>query len=177
MLIGIGKDTKKLTELTGLDKTYIATIDFSKKSDTRDVDFWEYFEELKLEDLKVPEQSQIQTVLQKLIPEAELPLTPFSAKKMGGKKLYEEARKGNLIQSTRMMRTQDFEIINYEFPVLKVKISVGSGTYIRSIAHRLGEQLGLGGILVGLRRTKVGEFEMSIEEQSKSRDELRVKEI
>jgi len=53
MLIATGKDTKKLNALIGLDKIYETTIDFSKKSDTRDLEYREYFEELKKEDLKI----------------------------------------------------------------------------------------------------------------------------
>lgn len=89
-----------------------------------------------------------------------LPLTPFSAKKIDGKKLYEHARQGNLIQQERLMKVNSFKIIEYAFPILKVELDVGSGTYIRSIAHRLGKQYGLGGILTALRRTSIGEYSL-----------------
>ena len=49
LIIALGKDTKKLKHFVGLDKIYLATIDFSKKSDTWDLDFWKEFEELKLQ--------------------------------------------------------------------------------------------------------------------------------
>lgn len=48
LIVAIGKDTKKLKEFVGLDKTYLAMIDFSKKSDTWDLEYWKYYEELKL---------------------------------------------------------------------------------------------------------------------------------
>jgi tRNA pseudouridine55 synthase len=55
------------------------------------------------------------------------------------------------------MRIQKYEILSYDFPILQIKLDVGSGTYIRSIAYRLGKELGIGGTLIQLRRTKIGD--------------------
>ena len=93
LLIGVGKDTKKLTELTGLDKTYITTIDFSKDTDTWDMDFWEVYTEYEVsfdrlrvlidgKEISAPTREELEERLKSLIPSAELPLTNFSAKKM-----------------------------------------------------------------------------------------------
>lgn len=188
MLIWIGKDTKKLTELTWKDKSYIATIDFSKDSDTWDIDYREYLEEIIIhwdnwrikktwENITVPTLEAIETYLVKLIPEKELPLTPFSAKKIAGKKLYEEARKWNIISTNRIMSTQAFEIVSYEFPILTVKLTVWSGTYIRSIAHWLGGEFGMGGILIGLRRTSIDKRSVWDVCKSSDRDNLVYEEI
>lgn len=58
------------------------------------------------------------------------------------------------------MKVQKYEILKYEFPILQIKIDVGSGTYIRSIAYRLGQQLGMGGTLIQLRRTRIGDWDI-----------------
>ena len=185
MIIAIGKDTKKIKHYVGLDKTYLATIDFSKKSDTWDTDYWEYYEELAIEDWKMkieghcekwsmndvaiswktsytyidpPTQKEIEQKFDSIIGYHPLPLTPFSAKKRKGKKLYEYAREWNPVLIDIDMQLISYEIISYNFPVLQVRLQVGSGTYIRSIAHWLGEQLGVGGILTALHREKVGEW-------------------
>ena len=174
MLIGVGPDTKKLTELTWLDKSYTATIDFSKDSDTRDLQYRDWIKNEKLtiknwkvvwiiknnKEIEAPTLQQIEEKLDLLVPEYSLPLTPFSAKKKDGKKLYELAREWNLIQENRNMKTNSYKIIEYKFPELKLQLDVWSGTYIRSIAHWLWSQFGLWGILTSLRRISVWKYEL-----------------
>ncbi|MDD4714286.1 MAG: tRNA pseudouridine(55) synthase [Candidatus Absconditabacteria bacterium] len=169
MILGIGKGTKKLTSLIGLDKEYETTIDFAKMSDTRDLQYWDYYEEYPLVENKkgiiinsqeriAPPLETIEALLQQLIPESLLPLPAFSAKKKEGKRLYELARKGKGIEEERVMRVMEYNVLNYNFPILSLRLKVGSGSYIRSISYRLGQQLSLGGILIQLRRTSVGEW-------------------
>ncbi|MEI6774940.1 MAG: hypothetical protein WCL18_09575 [bacterium] len=107
--------------------------------------------------VEAPTLAEIQKKLDKLIPEYELPLPAFSAKKIAGKKSYDDARDGNIREVNKVMKVQKYEILMYEFPLLQIKIDVGSGTYIRSIAYRLGQQFGMGGTLIQLRRTRIGE--------------------
>jgi len=174
LLIGIDKWTKELFRLQWLDKSYEATIDFSQTSDTRDVDFWEIHGQYTVEKNKewilwiikdsefiaAPEQAFLEKNLESIIPEANLPLTPFSAKKKDGKKLYELARAGKILDEYRIMKTDGYHIEEYNFPVLKIRLDVWSGTYIRSIAHRLGKQAQMWGILTQLRRTRIGKISL-----------------
>ena len=155
MLIAIGRDTKKLSQFVWLNKSYIATIDFSKKSDTRDMDYRACFEQLELDALTAPSLESITTLLDTKLGTSQRPLTPFSAKKVRWKKLYEYARAGEPIYIDIDMELLSYEIISYEFPTLQVRISVWSGTYIRSIAHWIWEQLGMGGILTALHRESI----------------------
>ncbi len=159
MLVWTWEDTKKLNDLIWLDKTYETIIDFSKKSDTWDMWYREYFEEINVEWKEIPLED-IKSKLDLLIPEYELPLTPFSAKKKDWKKLYDLARKWEQVAENRLMKTYEYEILDYSFPELKLKLDVGSWTYIRSIWHWLGEQFRLGWILTMLRRIRVGEYEL-----------------
>lgn len=168
MILWIWKDTKKLNELIGLDKKYEAVIDFSKKSDTRDMGWREYYEELSVDCHSSPSNDEVVNKLKSLIPSYELLLPNFSAKKIEGKRLYAMARKGKEIKEIKkLMKVNDFEILDYDFPVLKVRLDVGSGTYIRSIAHWLGEEFWVGGILTDLRRISVGKRELNEIEKSK----------
>lgn len=166
MILGIWKGTKKLNELIGLDKSYTAQIDFSKRSDTWDLGYWDYFEQLDTEKLKNPKLSDIESKLSQLIPSFELPLPAFSAKQKDGKRFYELARKWKIMEEKRLMKIDGFAVLNYDFPILKVQLDVGSWTYIRSIAYRLWWEFGIGWILTGLRRTRIGErdFEESWED-------------
>lgn len=87
--------------------------------------------------VEAPTLGEIQKKLDKLIPEYELPLPAFSAKKRAGKRSYHDARAGNIIEENKLMKSNGYEILKYEFPILQLKLDVGSGTYIRSIAYRL----------------------------------------
>ncbi len=174
MILALDKDTKKLTEYIWLDKSYIATIDFSKITDTRDMEIREKITnyQLAMKDWKIigiemegwtlgaPTLWEIKRKLDTLIPSHELPLPAFSAKKIAGKRSYDEARAGIIREENKIMKTNSYEIISYDFPLLQVKIDVGSGTYIRSIAYWLGQQFGIGGTLIQLRRTSIGERDM-----------------
>lgn len=111
--------------------------------------------------VEAPSLGEIKKKLDKLIPEYLLPLPAFSAKKRAGKKSYDEARAGNIIEENKVMKVQKYEILKYEFPILQIKVDVGSGTYIRSIAYRLGQQLGMGGTLIQLRRMSIGDRDIA----------------
>jgi len=69
------------------------------------------------------------------------------------------------------MKIQSFEILDYSFPELRLRLAVGSGTYIRSIGYRLGQESGLGGILTSLRRISLGEWHL--EESLSHRSSIR----
>ena len=160
MIVATWKDTKKLTELTWLDKSYIATIDFSQKSDTRDIDYDVYYEKL---DIEFFELEKLKNILDSYIPAANLQVPSYSAKKVKWKKLYDEARAWNHIEMFRDMKIYWYEILDYSFPVLKIKLDVWSWTYIRSIAYDIWKKLQVGGILTSLRRTKIWDFDIEKE--------------
>ncbi len=172
LLIWTDKDTKKLHKLTWLDKSYITTIDFSKISDTRDMDYREYFEKYNIiplwrgtqgvqihnKQIPAPTLKEIKSKLDSIIPYWELPLTPFSAKKRNGKKMYELAREWKQIIENKTMKTHWYKILDYQFPSIKLELNVWSWTYIRSIWYRLWKELWLGWILTELRRTQIWEY-------------------
>lgn len=174
MILALDKDTKNLTTIIWQDKSYVATIDFSKTTDTRDMEVWKEITsyELRITNWKIkgiemengtveaPTLPEITRKLDKLIPEYLLPLPAFSAKKREGKRSYESARKGNIIEENKLMKTHNYEILRYEFPLLQIKVTVGKWTYIRSIAYRLGQQLGIGGTLIQLRRMSIGDWDI-----------------
>ncbi len=172
LLIGVWSWTKRLHSLTWQDKCYETTIDFSKDSDTRDMDFWKEFTEYELSDdqksllinqkeVKAPTSQMIQQKLASIIPSALLPLTPFSAKKVDGKKLYEYAREGNPIIMDCEMVVHEAKIIAYQFPNITLHLNVGKWTYIRSIGHWLWKQFWLGGTLSMLRRTSIASYHLN----------------
>ena len=159
MLIWTWNDTKRLNDLIWLDKSYETIIDFSKKSDTRDMWYRDYYEEINVKWKEIP-LDEIKSKLDSIVPEYELPLTPFSAKKKDWKKLYDLARKWEQIVENRLMKTSGYEVLDYDFPELRLRLDVWSWTYIRSIWHWLGEQFWLGWILTMLRRIRVWDYKL-----------------
>ncbi len=161
-------DTKKLHHLTNHDKSYTATIDFSIITDTRDMDYRKEYRILPSLTGEGPGVRYIKEYLNSIIGTHDLPLTPFSAKKINGRKLYEYAREWKPIFLTVPMTIHGYEILDYQFPHLTLRLDVGSGTYIRSIAHRLGSQFNIWGTLTMLRRTSIAEYHIEQIEQNKN---------
>ena len=83
----------------------------------------------------------------------------FSALKVAGRRAYDLARRGGeVVLEPRPVKVYGIELLGYEWPVLRLRIDCGRGTYIRAIARDLGEKLDVGGHLAELRRTRVGPF-------------------
>lgn len=83
----------------------------------------------------------------------------YSAIKQGGRKLYELARAGKTVERpARRVRIESLQVAAFSPPIATLDVTCGSGTYIRSLAHDIGERLGVGAHLAGLRRTQSGDF-------------------
>ena len=151
----IGKATR-LIEYLEDDKEYLATVQFGKNTDTYDLDG----EVVTIFDKKVS-ANEIQEAL-KLF-EGEISQMPpiYSAIKVNGKKLYDYARAGEIVEIKprtvfiSKIELKEFDKVNQ---VAKVLVACSKGTYIRSIAYDLGKNLGCGAYLSALERTKAGRF-------------------
>ncbi len=155
MLLLIGKKaTKKTLQFIHFDKDYEATIFLGKSTETYDNEG-----EITSTSSKIPSLEEIQAVLETSFQGEILQVPPmYSAKKVQGKKLYELARKKislSLPPSTVKVKTT---LVEYNYPYLKLFITCSKGTYIRSIAHDLGELLGSKGYLFHLIRTRIGPY-------------------
>lgn len=154
MVILIGKDyTTKAKQFLNLDKEYIATLHLGKVSETFD-------DESEIQEFStiIPKKSDIDRAL--LDFNGVIFQTPpmYSAKKINGQKLYHLARKGITIKRDPIEVELCTSIISYEYPLLKLKISCSKGTYIRTLAHDLGQKLLCGAYLLDLMRTRLGKF-------------------
>jgi len=155
LIVGIGPGTKKLSSLIGLPKEYIAEIELGIKTDTADRDG------NVIETKPVPNltDSEIRKVLQNLEGEILLPVPAYSAVKQGGERLYARARKGESVTPPqRTMEVREAEFMTYKDNLLTARFQVGSGTYIRSLAERIGEDLQTLGTIKNLRRTSIGSY-------------------
>jgi tRNA pseudouridine55 synthase len=104
---------------------------------------------------------------------------PYSAKKVGGRKFYEMARQGEAVPAApKTVTVTRFELRPSSDRDLEFTLSCASGTYVRSIAHELGERLGFGAHLSELRRTRIGDFDrvdaIPLETFESAEEEVRV---
>lgn len=83
----------------------------------------------------------------------------YSAKKIKGKKLYELARKGITVKrEPKQVSIKELKVLDAALPYVNFYVRCSKGTYIRQLAHDIGEKIGCGAHLVSLRRTKIGPF-------------------
>lgn len=155
--ICIGKATR-LIEYLNDDKAYIGTVQLGKSTTTYDLEG----ETVDVSD-KTPDLEEIENELNNFRGDIEQLPPIYSAIKVNGKKLYEYARKGEEVEiKPRSVNISDLKILNYdkENRILELYIKCSKGTYIRSIAHDLGKNLGCFGHLIKLVRVKAGDFEV-----------------
>ncbi|MEK9166818.1 MAG: tRNA pseudouridine(55) synthase TruB [Patescibacteria group bacterium] len=156
LVLAVGRDaTKQISQFMKLDKEYEATMELGKVSDTYDT-------EGKVESLPIGDfgPEEIVRVMESFCGESLQMPPAFSAKKIGGKKAYELARAGLPVELKPVMVKMRLWDISIEMPIVKFKVEVSSGTYIRSLVHDIGQKLGCGAVLTALRRTRVGDFKL-----------------
>ena len=156
--ICIGKATR-LIEYLDDNKAYIGTLQLGKSTTTYDTEG----EVVNISDKKVTLQ-EIEKVLPKFQGEIEQLPPIYSAIKVNGKKLYEYARNGEDVEiKPRGVNIYKLEVVNFDKKnqTLELHIECSKGTYIRSIAHDIGEDLGCFGHLIKLVRIKAGQFEVN----------------
>ncbi len=154
MVMLIGRPyTKRSNEFLSSDKEYRATLQLGTATDTYDLEGQITFRS----DL-VPTLAQIELAIASF--QGEILQTPpmYSAKKVEGKKLYDLARKGITIERQPVPVKVAIRLISYNYPMVVIEVSCSKGTYIRSLAHDIGQTLGCGAHLFELARTRSGTF-------------------
>jgi len=157
LVILLGKEfTKQAEKYSKLDKTYEFEIKLGEVSTTDD----EEGDKTEVSDLK-PTKAEIIKALSNY--EGEIKQTPpvYSAIKIDGQRAYKRARNGEEVEMpTRKVNIKSIELLDYKYPFASIKADVSSGTYIRSLARSIGEDLKTGAYCTKIVRTKVGEFSL-----------------
>jgi tRNA pseudouridine55 synthase len=152
--ICVGKAfTKKMPTLMKKDKEYIVTLSFGSRSTT-------YDSEGDLEPVsdRKPTIQEVEETLSSFIGKQMQTPPTYSALKVNGKRAYELARQGKGVSiKQRPVNIYYIDDLKYTYPTATFRVSVSSGTYIRSLVHDIGERLSVGAIVTELRRTKIGE--------------------
>jgi tRNA pseudouridine55 synthase len=158
LIILLGRGTKLSEKLMSSDKVYEGTVKFGEETDSYDAD-GELVASLPvmpmtLEELNEAADSFVGDIMQ------EPPMV--SAVKQGGIPLYKLARKGIEVErKPRLIHVYTYRFTKYEEPIGWFKVACTKGTYVRSLAHDLGQKLGCGAHLETLRRTTSGRFEVA----------------
>jgi len=158
LIICTGKYTKQINTYMGMPKTYTGSITLGATTPTYDL-------ESEPQDFKPYEHITETALLQAAAAlTGDIMQVPpiYSAIKQAGKPAYIKARKGeDVVLEPRPIHISSFRITHVALPVISFEIVCSTGTYIRSMAHDFGALLGVGGYLSSLRRTKIGDFDVT----------------
>lgn len=154
MVMLIGREyTKRSNEFLCADKEYRATIQLGTSTDTYDLEG-----EIVSRSEKIPTDQEIEHAIS-LFQGEILQIPPmYSAKKIGGKKLYDLARKGITIERQPVKVQVQIRLVKYSYPMVDIEVTCSKGTYIRTLAHDIGQALSTGAHLFELARIRSGPF-------------------
>ncbi len=158
LVILVGPAVRLSEYVSASDKRYQAIIRMGASTDTFDADG--RFTRQVQPAINVTEQ-QFEDALKNFVGEIEQTPPPYSAVKVRGRRAYDMARRGEQVAlPPRKINVYHLEVLEWAPPEVVVDVHCSSGTYVRSLANDLGETLGTGAYLVGLRRTKSGRFSL-----------------
>ena len=156
LVIGTGRSTKLLNQYMLKEKTYVATIMLGSTSDTMDdcgVKTW-------VSDT-IPDQQSVIDTINRFIGTIDQIPPRYSAILINGKRAYDLARRNQeFTMQSRKVTVHAIDCIQYQYPIIRIKVRCSSGTYIRSLANDLGNLMGTGAYLLDLERTVCGGFEI-----------------
>lgn len=156
LLIVTGSECKNAGAYTKLDKVYEATIHLGATSTTGDPEG----EITETHERPVDVQA-VGAALAQFVGEIVQVPPQFSAIKINGRRAYDLARKGQVVEMPpRTVTVYALELIDYSWPLLRVRAQVSSGTYIRSLAQDIGAALGVGAYCEQLRRVKIADWDV-----------------
>lgn len=157
LIVVVGNYTKKAQEFTKMDKSYEVVIELGLTSSTDDGEG----EMLRVSSLK-PSQEQVQNALNQFVGQINQVPPIYSAIKVNGRRSYKEARKGKEVTlEPRVVTVHSIDDINYSYPLVRFIARVSSGTYIRSLARDIGDELKTGAYLQDLRRIMIGTYSIN----------------
>lgn len=157
MIIVVGDYCKRAGEFSKLDKSYEATLRLGQVSSTGDPEG-----EITNASKEVPSRQQIEDALAKFKGEIQQTPPAYSAIKINGQRAYKLARAGQRVEMpVRTVKISRLELQDYAYPEVKISCDVSSGTYIRTLAEDIGQDLGTGAYTFQLRRTKVGKWDVA----------------
>ncbi|MDA3822941.1 MAG: tRNA pseudouridine(55) synthase TruB [Bacteroidales bacterium] len=158
VILCTGKATKQIESFMGLEKEYIANITLGGTTPSYDLET-EIDQTFSYDHIN---RELLESTLKSFMGEIEQTPPIFSAKQINGKRAYTLARQGEeVVLKKNLVSIHEIEILEFKAPEIKLRIVCSKGTYIRSVANDLGKKLNSGAHLSGLRRTKIGPYEVN----------------
>jgi len=155
MVLCSGKSTKQIDEIQADEKEYIALLKIGATTPSFDL---ETEEDAQFETSQVTKEL-VEQILQQFVGSIEQVPPSFSAIKVDGKRAYKFARKGQEVElKSKILIIKEIELLRFEMPEIELRIVCSKGTYIRALARDIGLALRSGAYLIGLRRTRIGEY-------------------
>ncbi|WP_407485829.1 tRNA pseudouridine(55) synthase TruB [Elizabethkingia anophelis] len=155
LVICTGKATKKIPQIQDAAKEYWAEIKIGVQTESYDTEK----PEILPQDISGITEANIQDALKKFLGEIDQKPPIFSALKVDGKRAYDLARAGQEVDiKIRKTTIHYIDRVEINLPYVSFYVGCSKGTYIRSLAHDIGQELGVGAYLTQLRRTKIGEY-------------------
>jgi tRNA pseudouridine55 synthase len=156
LILCTGKYTKRINDYMAQEKEYTGTITLGASTPTYDRES----EPVALRDPSFVTPAILEEVIAGRFTGEIMQIPPaHSAIKVGGKRVYELARKGVEVKlEARRVVIKEFAVTRFQLPEVEFRVVCTTGTYIRSLANDLGAALGCGGYLSALRRTRIGEY-------------------
>ena len=155
LIVCTGKFTKIIPEIQDAPKEYFTEIKIGVQTESYDTEK----PEILHQDISAITENQIKETLEKFLGEIDQKPPIFSAIKIEGNRAYDLARAGIEVEmKTRKTTINYIENIEIDFPFVRFTVGCSKGTYIRSLAHDIGQELGVGAYLTNLRRTKIGDY-------------------
>lgn len=155
----LGRATKISRFLMGLDKEYEAAVRLGVASETFDAEG--VGSDAGTDEVPRVNVTEIREVTESFVGNIKQTVPPYAAVRVEGKKLYERARKGQKVDlPTRQVTISSIDVLSYDPPDLYIRVACSKGTYIRSLAHDIGQRLGCGSYLKELTRTRIGQFKL-----------------
>lgn len=154
LIVGVGREgTRQLTSIIKNEKEYVVTVRLGMTSTTDD----EGGEKTLNGQAVAPTREAIDDALKPFLGVIQQVPPVYSAIKTHGSRAYRLARRGhNISLQAREVEIKSIEVLSYAWPFLKLRVTTGSGAYVRALARDLGTALGTGGYVTDLERTRVG---------------------
>ncbi len=155
LVVALGRATRLIQYVQRMPKHYEASFVLGQTSDTEDVSGHVIIREID----EYPTKDDVQRACERFVGTISQRPPKFSALKVNGKRAYELARRGEPVElKKRSVTIHRIVLHQFDFPNLEISVICGGGTYIRSLGHDIGEELGTGAVMSRLRRTAIGSF-------------------
>ncbi len=160
LVIAVGRTfTRQIDAYVCAAKEYVADVTFGITSETGDAEG----PLVEHEDTQEPDLIAVEAVVNSFIGDIDQVPPAYSAIKIDGQEAYKRVRRGeDVVMRSRTVHIDEIEVVSYVYPVLRLRVVCGKGTYMRSLVRDIGDSLGVGAYMSALTRTRVGRIEKGV---------------